>query len=329
MRAENRLMALPTMLFVRHVTAPTGGHIQVCNYMHHVRASGRFEPVLYLTQNSAPGALARWLPKDIRRVPLPFEADAFFLGGMDWSLLDRARMRTAGKPVLNILQGLRHARSGDPRTRFLGRHALRVCVSPEVASAVTATGLARGPIVTVPLGLAMPELYDLRTDQPERRVFIGGMKQARPDSPVNPGAIARGLAQVLEGRGIAVHLQARWVERGIFLRHMAQSMISVLLPVDDEGFFIPPLEAMAMGSAVAVPDAGGNRSFCLDGETCLMPPYTVEGLAEAASRLWQDGDLRSRLREGGFAMAQRHTLKQERASFVAEMNRYVEAAEFG
>jgi glycosyltransferase involved in cell wall biosynthesis len=182
--------------------------------------------------------------------------------------------------------------------------------------------------VTVPLGLAMGELRDLRNAQQEPRVFIGGMKQPRPDSPVDPGAIARGLAQLLEEKGIAVHLQAKWVERGIFLRHMAQSIVSVLLPVDDEGFFIPPLEAMAMGSAVAVPDAGGNRSFCLDGETCLMPPYTVEGLAEAALRLWSDPELRAKLRAGGFAMAERHTLQQERATFVAAMNSYLESAAF-
>jgi GT2 family glycosyltransferase len=66
-----------------------------------------------------------------------------------------------------------------------------------------------------------------------------------------------------------------------------------------EGFALPPLEAMATGAAVVCTDAHGNRDFCVDGENCLVPEATVDGVSAALARLLADPALRARLGEAG------------------------------
>ena len=66
-----------------------------------------------------------------------------------------------------------------------------------------------------------------------------------------------------------------------------------------EGFCLPPLEAMATGTAVVCTDAHGNRDFCRDGENCLMVERRPRAVREAPERVLRDPELRERLgREG-------------------------------
>jgi hypothetical protein len=81
------------------------------------------------------------------------KADALFLAGMDWDALPRASHEWSPKPVINLIQGFRHA---DPQHRlyqFLANRAIRICVSPELADAVRGTGRANGPVHTIPNGM--------------------------------------------------------------------------------------------------------------------------------------------------------------------------------
>jgi len=45
---------------------------------------------------------------------------------------------------------------------------------------------------------------------------------------------------------------------------------------EGEGFYLPALEGMAVGTLVIFPDCIGNRSFCLSGYNCFRPDYTTE-----------------------------------------------------
>lgn len=71
-----------------------------------------------------------------------------------------------------------------------------------------------------------------------------------------------------------------------------------------EGFGLPPVEAMACGTPVvashstAIPEAIGNAGILAD--AC-----DVAALTEAIERVWQDAELRGRLRERGLVQAQR------------------------
>jgi glycosyltransferase involved in cell wall biosynthesis len=63
---------------------------------------------------------------------------------------------------------------------------------------------------------------------------------------------------------------------------MARARVTVHLPLRREGAYLPALESMALGSLVVCPDCVGNRSFCRDGETCLVPARRERAIAERA-----------------------------------------------
>ncbi|MDI3298065.1 MAG: glycosyltransferase family 4 protein [Bacillota bacterium] len=66
-----------------------------------------------------------------------------------------------------------------------------------------------------------------------------------------------------------------------------------------EAFGLPPLEAMACGTAVVATDSGGIRAYARDGVNCLLVERTVEAIAEGIAKVLGDPDLRERLgREG-------------------------------
>ena len=66
---------------------------------------------------------------------------------------------------------------------------------------------------------------------------------------------------------------------------------------------------MSVGRPVIATGTGGSGEYLRDGVNCLLfsPPEGSIALAEAIRRLARDPDLRSRLREGGFATAGRLT----------------------
>ena len=72
-----------------------------------------------------------------------------------------------------------------------------------------------------------------------------------------------------------------------------------------------------------VPDCIGNRGFCLPHQTCLMPDYTAEALAEAALSLARDPAQRGALAESGAKMAANHTLAREHAAYTAHLRTYL------
>jgi GT2 family glycosyltransferase len=73
-----------------------------------------------------------------------------------------------------------------------------------------------------------------------------------------------------------------------------------------EGFALPPLEAMATGTAVVCTDAHGNRDFCVDGVNCLMPASSPGAVGAALARLLADPELRGRLGRAGSQTAQEY-----------------------
>lgn len=305
------------MLFVRTYHGMLGGHLKVFEYMHHVRASGFFEPILYLTPEStqSPG---EWLPQGTAIVDAPVEAQAYFIGGFNWRVLDEAGVDLRDKPVVNLLQGLRHAAPGDARREFLSRPALRICVSPAVYDGVRESGLITGEVAMIPNGIDLEYLSRVRAREKRRCVFIAGSKQ--------PHA-AQAFAAELATRGIDCDLCVDIVAREVFLSRMSSCDIVAALPDPQEGFFLPPLEAMAMGCAVVLPHCAGASSYAFDRRTCLSPALEVAALLAAIAELRADGRLLSRLRDGGMQIAAEHSLSRERAEFTAAFRRYLEASE--
>ena len=304
-------MPRPTMLFVRYFPGLLGGGLKVFDYVGHVAASQRFEPVLHLRPGSVDPS--RYLPSNIRLVDRPAPADAYFVAGADWRFLDEAGIDTRDRPVINLIQGFRHLREGDPNYEFLSRPALRVCVSEALALALRASSRAGGPIVAVSNGLDVRALAPLRGVAGDR-VFIAGLKQI---------ALARQVAERLVHAGIDVDCSVERVSRDEFLARIAASAVTVALPFDFEGFYLPALEAMALGSVVVIPHAPGPATYCIDGENAIVTTYDPDELAAAAMRALHDREHRAVLRAAGLRVAGEHSLERERAAFHALLDRYL------
>ena len=68
----------------------------------------------------------------------------------------------------------------------------------------------------------------------------------------------------------------------MFLRHIQDARITVFLPRATEGFFLPALEGMALGTIVVCPDCIGNRSCCLPGHNDFRPNFVIDDVARFA-----------------------------------------------
>jgi hypothetical protein len=243
--------------------------MKVWNYFQHTRASGIFKPIIYMTPDSLRDESNPWVASGerISHEWNPHGADALFLAGMDW----RAVPENYNKPVINLIQGLRHARPEDPRHAFLRRAATRICVSKEVADAILSTGLVNGPVITIPAGVDM-DSFPETSDERDIPVLIAGLKKP---------AMAKLLSEILTQLGIQSVCLTRLLPRAEFLRMLGRARVTVFLPQIAEGFYLPALEGMAMGTLVVCPDCIGNRTFCSHGENCLRPSYDIEALGIA------------------------------------------------
>ncbi|KJS47404.1 MAG: glycosyltransferase, partial [Peptococcaceae bacterium BRH_c23] len=75
-----------------------------------------------------------------------------------------------------------------------------------------------------------------------------------------------------------------------------------------EAFGLPPLEAMACGTAVVTTDCGGVRDYVRSGENCLLvPPSDIDQLSTAIYRLLTQDTERQRLAAAGHRFAQAWT----------------------
>ena len=73
----------------------------------------------------------------------------------------------------------------------------------------------------------------------------------------------------------------RFVPRQGFLRQLGASHLALCIPRQEEGFYLPALEAMNLGCLVVTADCIGNRSFCLHEQNCLVADYNAESFCDA------------------------------------------------
>ncbi len=294
------------MLFRRQYTGFSGGHLKVWHYFQHVESSRLFTPRIFFTPDSSVDADQPWRhdPDHIVNQWTPEQADVLFLAGRDWDGIAPAMRPRFKKPVINLIQGVRHA-DERPLRDYLTLRALRICVSQEVADAIQATGAVNGPVVTIPNGIDV-ETLPAPAAQRSARILIAGMK-----NPTLAGQIAEAL------KPQAVRCLTAQTARAHFLAALADSDIAVLLPLPAEGFYLPALEAMALGCLVICPDCIGNRSFCLDGINCLRPRYALADILsaiDAASSF--DAARAAEIRASAGEMVARHDLRYERSTFL-------------
>lgn len=301
--------------FTRNFEGFSGGHLVHARYYRNVLRHPQWRARIIFSENQSlthqsPATLraernALWpeghtSPADIR----PGPDDLLFLAGTDWALAKDWPFN-ARNPKLNLIQGLRHACAATPHYQFLTQRAIRICVSQAVADAIQTTGRVNGPVIVIPNGVELPPQIQPLGER--SGLLIIGYK--------NP-AFAQALSAGLHTAGIAHELLPDMIAREDFLGRVSRCATLVCLPLAEEGFYLPALEAMAQGALVITPDCGGNRDFCINKKNCLMPAYTLESVHEhILQALGLTPAARNALVSAARATAEQFSLEQEREKF--------------
>lgn len=297
-----------TILFHRKFRRLHGGHLKVWHYFNHVLATEGYDARVLFDVNSSWDRDNPWnAARDHVIDSLDGQpVDVLFVAGRDWQRLEQLGLLDRGLPILNLIQHVRHADEWSIQSRYLARRAIRLCVSEEVAGAVASAG-GNGPTVVIPNGVDLPVEITRDACRPTD-VLIAGLKQ-----PV----LAREAGERLARSGLTLEVLTDHVPRDEFLAAMRRARVTLFLPNREEGFYLPALEGMALGTLVVCPDCIGNRSFVLHEQNALMPAFELPALVEAVERALQlPGAESDRLQEAGLATARRHSPESERAAFT-------------
>lgn len=298
-------------LFYRDYRRFTGGHLKLWDYYNHVRSAAGWHPEIMFSAESVWDAGNPW-SRERAAALLPDATprpDLFFVAGLDWQALGPLMQATPRAPVINLLQGPAHVRPDDPRYGFLGRPAVRICVSEDLRAAVLATGKVDGPVYAIPNGMDRSLLPAALPDtQKDVDLLVAASK--------NPGMGLK-LQQSLQGSGLRTRFLQERVPRADFHEAIRHARVTLFLPRQEEGFYLPALEGMALETLVICPDCVGNRSFCLPGVNSLRPEYSFDALSAAVetARRMPAAEVAA-LREQGLAAVAKHDLMAERRAFL-------------
>jgi len=310
------MCSMPAILFLTSFFQFSGGQVKVRDYFRHCLAHPSLEPYLYFT----PRFHERYTGEDVWRdiaeehvVPeVALERyQVLFVTAKDWKYLPK-HVPLDGKVVIYFHQSLNEVQPDQRAVRYLARPAVRICTSAEVYAAIAPH--MSGVAAVVPAGIPL-DLFAREGTRRPGSVLIWGRKHPE---------LAQRLHDELSARGRDVTLRLTFASREEFAALLREHdcFAGCTLPI--EGFYLPALEAMASGCAVVCDDAGGNRGFCIDGETCLLLDRDdLEGHVAAVERVLDNSKLRERLRRQGREVALRYSLEEERARFYDVLDQHV------
>lgn len=294
------------LLFTRNYQGYTGGHQKVFDYYTHAQLVNGWQPAIHFTPSSVVDDSFPWpLPVYTESVAFePRQASALFLAGLDWQQVQPSLSKSL--PVINFIQHVRHADANLPLRQYLSRKAIRICVSQQVSEAILATGEVNGPVVTIANGHDVGAVPVQR----DRAVFVLGGKQPQ---------LTRELQQRLSQQGVASLVFDSLRPRQEVMQAMASSSVSVLLPNNTEGFYLPALESMALSDVTIVADCVGNRGFCYDQKNCIIPRSLSgedywQSILQALATLEDQSVLKEFKWHAQSTVAQ-HSLERERREF--------------
>lgn len=297
------------VLFHRKFRRFHGGHLKVWDYFNHALATPGFDVRILFDESTSWDSSNPWTDARDRVVTSldNVQPDVLFVAGRDWQRLEGVGLLDQGLPVLNLIQHIRHADDWSIQSRYLHRKAVRICVSEEVADALRNAG-SEGPTIVIPNSVDLPVIDTIDGSQRPVDLFIAGPKQ-----PV----MARRLHDLLEPKKLHIRTITDHVERGAFLDAMREARVTVFLPNEEEGFYLPALEGMALGTIVVCPDCVGNRSFCIPGVSAFRPEFTFDAILHAARQALElSKEEQMQLKRGAQRVALDHAPEAERAAFV-------------
>lgn len=300
---------MTTVLFHRDFESPTGGHLAIWRYFRIVEETPGHRAEILFSPTTAWVDGNPWLGMRSRalRSRAECQPDLMLLAGLDWEILGPAEREHPPVPVINRIAHVRHASPDDVRHPYLRHPAIRICCSTEVRDAILRSGPVNGPIFVVPDGIGVDGMDPgMPWGHRPTDVFIGALKCP---------TMGLELAGLLRGEGFSVDLACSAVPRAEFLARVGRARVGVFLPMPTEGLFVPPLEAMALGTLAICPDIPGPRSYARDGCNGFFPAYHAAALhAAVLMALGLPRDAREDILERGRRTVAAHSVDQEAKS---------------
>lgn len=283
-----------------------GGHLKYFDYMNHIDAVKNLRTEIVFSPDTVWNKSNPWLGRPAK-AEIPWDSvDALFIAGRDWGIVPDVIRNDPPFPILNLIQGVRHADPTHELYRYLQFPATRICVSNEIKDAILDTGKVSGKVFAVPNGVdaaLMPKPKPWASRKYKIGVF--SLKNEK---------LGRDIQQALFPKD--VQLFEKWMSRDQYLHEMSNCEISIFLPEKAEGFYLPALEAMGLQSLVVCPDCIGNRSFCIEDATAETPDYSVKAITNAAiSLLDKTDDFKKARIERASEMFAAHSIERERSQF--------------
>lgn len=306
------------VFFYRDFIRFRGSHLKIWHYFNHLKNSSNYEPKIYLSERSLIDETNPWRNTPRLTSWKPAEADVLFLGGGDWKVViknDAFIKKQKNLPVINFIQGLNVLKPENIDSLYLNERAIRICVSKEIESVLNSINYINGPVFTIPNCLDysdLPEPLDLRYKDID--LLIVAIKQ-----PI--------LGEKLKNEYLSLsnkktYLLSKYIPRFNFLNLVNRAKTTLYLPMELEGFYLAALEGMYLHTLVICPDCVGNRSFCIDGETCFLPLYNITAITEATSQaLSISNQQRQDFIERAKFKVVTHSIQHESMQFLSIMNR--------
>lgn len=303
----------PKLWFYRRFDEMTGGHLKHSHYFEHTKSSGIFNPSLHIDPASGlpkSDAVTLWKLNSNNCTPCwsPSKGDAFFIAGEDWQYAIPFLRQFPNNPIINLIQGVRHADPGSQLYKFLTNRAIRICVSYPVAEAIRATGKVNGSVIVIENGIEMPQIR-------KNIDFCEGL---------SIGVLAYKnrhfgllLVQKLRQLGIDCEIYENLLPRPDYLHVLEKNSVMVCLPLAEEGFYLTGLEAMSQGVITIVPYCRGNVSYAQPNINCFMPDYELDAVVSAV--LHAHGlsrELRKKISDNAIETAQRFSIASEREQYI-------------
>lgn len=294
-----------TVLFFRKYRRFHGGHLKVWHYFNHTRETDGFDARILFDPDSHWDSGNPWSEVSELVVDSPddVQASAYFVAGRDWQRMEAMGLLETDLPIINFIQHTRHADEWSIQSRYLSRKAIRICVSEEVAAAVEGAG-SRGRTIVIPNSIDVP--IREATDDRSLDLLIAGLKQPE---------MAHQAATALRKKSRTIEVLDDHVTREQFLAKIASARHVLFLPNLDEGFYLPALEGMALGTLVICPDCIGNRGYMSDCNG-MFPSYELPALINAVEEAMSLTDSeRSGKLQCARETAARHQPTAEREAF--------------
>ncbi|HEY1795833.1 MAG TPA: glycosyltransferase family 4 protein [Stellaceae bacterium] len=115
-------------------------------------------------------------------------------------------------------------------------------------------------------------------------------------------ALARVEAVAEEIPAGRVTIEARWISEEEKAERLASALAIAYVPIEEDGYGYPVLEAAhARKASIVTDDGGAVREFVRDGVEGFVLPPDPKAIAEIFDRLWSDRKLAARLGDGAAA----------------------------